>query len=76
MIIGKDVSPQNNVYHIGAKIIQVLKMYDSDSINYFEVYSDLNKIEKVSINLFSLALDWLYLLGVIDNKEGQLKRCF
>mgnify|MGYP003111663248 FL=1 len=76
MIIGKEVSPQNNVYHIGAKIIQVLKTYDSDSINYFEVYSDLNKIEKVSINLFSLALDWLYLLGVIDNKEGQLKRCF
>lgn len=76
MIIGKDVNPQNNVYHIGAKLIQVLKMYDSDSIDYFEVYSDLNKTEKVSLNLFSLALDWLYLLGVIDNKEGQLKRCF
>jgi hypothetical protein len=76
MIIGTDVNPQNNVYHIGAKIIQVLKSYDYDLIDSFQIYSDLNKNDKVSFNLFSLALDWLYLLEVIEPIEGQLKRCF
>jgi hypothetical protein len=76
MIIGKDVNPQNNVYHIGAKIIQVLNSYDRPSIDYFEVFNDLNKLDKVSFNLFSLGLDWLYLLGVVDNNDGQLKKCF
>ncbi len=76
MIIGKDINPQNNVYHIGAKIIQVLNSYDGPSIDYFEVFNDLNKLEKVSFNLFSLGLDWLYLLGVVDNNDGQLEKCF
>jgi len=76
MIIGKDINPQNNIYHIGAKIIHVLNTYDRPLIDYFEVFNDLNKLDKVSFSLFSLGLDWLYLLGVVDNNDGQLKRCF
>lgn len=76
MITGNNTNPENNVYNIGAKIIQVLKTYDQKSVDYFQVYNDLNKNEDISFSLFSLALDWLFLIDVVDNNKGHLKKCF
>lgn len=76
MILGKDINPDNNIYHVGAKIIAVIKSNDSDSLNVFNIFNLLNENEKISFNLFSLGLDWLFLLGVVEIANGQLKKCF
>ncbi len=44
---------------------------------FFDIFQKLNETEKISINLYSLILDWLFLLGVIrKNKKGTLEKCF
>lgn len=76
MILGRDINPQNNVYHLGARIIEVLKSSNQEFFDFLDVYERLNANEKVSFNLFTLSLDWLFLMGVVDNQKGKLVKCF
>jgi len=76
MIISNDIHPKKKVYYIGALIIEELKLLKSREFDFFDLYLSLNAKEKISINLFSLGLDWLFLLGAIDNKNDKLIVCF
>ena len=76
MIIGKDIHPERKIYYIGAMIIGILKKVPDETFDLFDIYQKLNQSEKVSINLFVLALDWLFLLGVVRGNEGGIKKCF
>lgn len=76
MILGRDINPQNNVYQIGARIIEVLKSSNHEFFDFLDLYNRLNDYEKVSFNLFTLSLDWLFLLGIVDNQNGKLVKCF
>lgn len=77
MIVSKDVNPKRDFYHLGAKVIEVLSTEDGDTVDFFDIFQKLNLSEPVSLNLYSLTLAWLYLLGVIDNSEkGNIKKCF
>lgn len=77
MIVSKDVNPERDFYYLGARVIEILSNIDSKTVDFFDVFQQLNNSEKISINLYSLTLDWLYLLGVIENsKDGNIKKCF
>ena len=77
MIVSKDINPERDFYFLGAKVIQVLLESETDTINFFDIFEKVNNIEKISINLFTLTLDWLYIIGAVDkSKNGNLKRCF
>jgi len=77
MIISKDINPERDLYYLGAKVIEILSGESGESVDFFDVYKKLNATERVSINLYSLTLDWLFLLGVIDNSEkGDIQKCF
>lgn len=77
MIVSKDINPERDCYYLGAKLIDVLSKEKSTKVDFFDAYQKINHSEDVSINLFSLTLDWLYLLGVIENSEkGFIKKCF
>lgn len=76
MIVSKDINPERDVYYLGAMVIEILST-EPDFFDFFDVYSKVNLSEKVSMNLYSLTLDWLYLVGVIENsKEGHIQKCF
>ena len=46
-------------------------------IDYMELYQLFNKKQEVTINLYSLTLDWLFILGLINKGEnGKIKKCF
>lgn len=79
MIIPDEIKPDYSFYVIGAQIIQ---FFNSEPLGVFDVYILYDKFtekfgEKVSLNYFLYAIDWLFLLNLVsfyDNNE--IKRCF
>ena len=45
-------------------------------IDIFDFFELFQVKEKITMNLFLLILDWLFVLGLIDNKNGVIKKCF
>lgn len=77
MIVNKNTNPERDLYYLGGKTIEILNSSNKTEFDYFELYSSLNKSHSISINLFSLILDWLFILGVIKiGKKGFLVKCF
>lgn len=77
MIVNKNTNPERDLYFLGAKVIEIFEQKKKSEFEYFELFSELNKAQSVSINLFSLVLDWLFILGVVKKgKQGLLEKCF
>ena len=76
MILGKDTNPQKQLYYLGGQVLAELKQSDQKEFDYFEIYHSIKTRESISINLFTLTLDWLFLLGAVKNKKGKLVKCF
>lgn len=77
MIINKNINPQRDLYYLGAKLIELLDSYQGKEIDYIGLYKVLSAQEDVTINLFSLALDWLFILGVVKKgANGNIQKCF
>ena len=76
MIIGKDIKPERQVYHLGALLIEVLQDIPNRNIKLFDVFEHINSYETVSVNAFILTIDWLFLLGAITNDRGHIVKCF
>jgi hypothetical protein len=77
MIVSKNTHPERDLYYLGAKTIEVMNSSGKDEWDYFDLFSDLNQKQKISVNLFSLVLDWLFILQVIQKgNNGRIKRCF
>jgi len=77
MIISKSINPDKDLYVIGAHIIDILQSTDGNSIDYFELHQKLKNNIDVSMQIFSLSVSWLFLLGVVDkNDDGEIKKCF
>jgi hypothetical protein len=74
MILNKDINPKYSLYHVGSYILETLIKMDkkgSFSILYNAVYSK----NKTTVNLFSLALDWLYIIDAISLDNKGVIRC-
>lgn len=77
MIVNKNINPERDLYYLGGKVIELLDNSDNEKFDYFELYSSLNKNHDISINLFTLALDWLFILKAVKkDKKGLLEKCF
>lgn len=77
MIVSKDISPERDFYYLGAKTIEILSTTEENKMDFFKVYSELGKSENISLNLFILTLDWLYLVGAIEKTiKGNIIKCF
>ncbi|GAB1623764.1 hypothetical protein AAOGI_38140 [Agarivorans albus] len=74
MILNPDSHPQRQLYYLGAKALEVLQSNNGLG-DFFYIYQKLQESEDISIKLFVLTLDWLYLLGAIDSTEGNIKQC-
>jgi len=79
MIVNKDIHPERKIYYLGALILDAIKQSKAKEIDFFDTYQKVNchSKTKISIMLFTLALDWLYLLGIIkNNNQGRIEKCF
>ena len=77
MIVNKNTNPERDLYYLGGIVIEVLNSCTKNEIDYFDLFLSVNKSNKVSLNLFSLVLDWLFILGVIKkSNKGLIIKCF
>ena len=77
MIVNKNINPERDLYYLGGKVIEVLNSFTKNEIDYFDLFLFVNKSNKVSLNLYSLVLDWLFILGVIKKgNQGLIINCF
>lgn len=76
MIITQDLKPDSQLYTIGASILEGLRSVSCQTIEAFDLYELVNKIVPLSLNTFFLGLDWLFLLGAVEERDGLILRCF
>ena len=77
MIVNKNINPERDLYYLGGKVIEVLNSFTKNEIDYFDLFISVNKSNKISLNLYSLVLDWLFILGVIKKgNKGLIITCF
>ena len=76
MLIGKDTNPQKQIYYLSALIIEELNDSETVAVDFFDIYHKIKAKEDISINLYSLSLDWLFLLGAIKQNKNKLEKCF
>jgi len=76
MIIGKDIHPERKIYYLGALVLDILNRTSEKELGFLYIYQKINESEKVSMKLFTLTLDWLFILGAIFSNKGNIKKCF
>lgn len=74
MIVNKDISPTKKIYYLGAIVLDVIAEHGGDA-DFFTTYNSVKKVEDISMNLFALTLDWLFILGAITSNRGAISRC-
>ena len=75
MINDKNTNPQRDLYYLGGIVIDVLHQANENE-NFLDVFEKVRQRETISMNLFSLTIDWLYLIDAVDFKDGRLEKCF
>lgn len=81
MLAEKDLAPERSIYYVGACVIKVLSEAPFDTIDLEVVFAHLNahvsQPKLIPFSYFLMALDWLFLIGLISITEnGDLRRCF
>jgi hypothetical protein len=80
MILYNEINPDRSLYAIGSEVIALLRNESADTVDVFVLYDKYRQKHKknISVNYFIYALDWLYLINLIefDETKNKLKRCF
>lgn len=77
MIVNKNINPERDLYYLGGKVIEVLNSLNQKEVDYFDLFLSVNKLNKITLNLYSLVLDWLFILQVIKKGDkGLIIKCF
>lgn len=73
MILGQDTTPERQLYYLGALVLESLNK--SSELDFFDVASKLKRSKGISMNIFILSLDWLFILGAIKMKGDKIIKC-
>jgi len=74
LLIPENVHPDNTIYYNGAFVLNTINKYQKLSLLDLYVYTQ--KERKMSMPLFILCLDWLFLLNIIlINDQGTIELC-
>lgn len=72
MIINSQRQPDMSLYYLGGLMLDVL--IKSEAIPIDDLFTNIQKKlkEQVHVDFMYYALDWLYLLGLVEMKEGRV----
>lgn len=76
MIIDKDTNPEKDIYYLGAQLLEILDNHQSNKIDLFHTFTLFNKKIKISMGLFILTVDWLFILGSVRINKKEIIKCF
>ncbi|MCP4151943.1 MAG: hypothetical protein GY757_29650 [bacterium] len=66
--------PEDSVYYNGAFVLQALQKNTSRDL--LDLYLETSQVKKMSMPVFMLCLDWLYLLNILTlDARGRVTPC-
>ncbi len=74
MILPNNINPKNTIYYNSALIIKKMKVCDNK--DFMNIYKILSKEINITLKLYLLCIDWLYLVNVIKiGIGGEIELC-
>lgn len=73
MLIPENVSPSDCVYYNAAFLLQIL--INQREATYMDLLMKVRQNKDMSISMFQLCLDWLYLINTINYQKGKIILC-
>lgn len=75
MVLSTNVAPQDSLYYLGGLAMESLNV-NGNRMGFVDLFMELNKRTEVSIGLFALILDWLYLIEAAEvESDGTVILC-
>ncbi|QZE12456.1 ABC-three component system middle component 6 [Mycoplasma sp. Ms02] len=76
MLLPININPKDSIFYVSTLILQHIVENNVSEQNWLDLYSDINKKEKITPRMFVFGLDWLYLINEINiDKKGRIYRC-
>lgn len=74
MLLPDEIHPELTVYYNGQFVLKTLQ--ENRSIRLLDLYAQSNQKKPMTMQVFVLCLDWLYLLGAADfGVKGEVVLC-
>lgn len=73
MLIPENIRPENSLYYNGGKVLEV--MLSEKQLSIGDLYVHMRENMNISMATLMLSLDWLYLLGCLEVKDGEVALC-
>lgn len=74
MLIPDNIHPEQTVYFNGAVVLKEIR--EGRVMDMLDLYVQANSRKEMSMPMFVLCLDWLYLLDLVDmDDQGKVKLC-
>ncbi len=74
MLLPDNIHPENSVYYNGAFVLQAVQ--HNPALDTLGLYQHVKQLKDISMPVFILCLDWLFLLDVlILNEQGRVELC-
>jgi hypothetical protein len=74
MLLPDNIHPDNSIYYNGAFVLESLK--GEKRYTMLDLYQETKARKPMSLSVFVLCLDWLYLLDVVKiNLKGEIELC-
>lgn len=74
MLLPDNVHPENTVYYNGALVLQVLNR--RNDMTWLDLFQEVQSVRKMSMAVFVLSLDWLFLADIISvDNTGLVQTC-
>lgn len=74
MLIPDNIHPEQTIYFNGALVLKAFQ--DKRVIDMLDLYIETTSDRKMTMPVFVLCLDWLFLLGLVNlNDHGKVELC-
>lgn len=74
MLLPDSIHPKNSIYYIGAIVLQTLIVHRT--MSFVDLYVEIKKSTEISFRLYTITLDWLYLINAaVLNEKGDVSLC-
>lgn len=74
MLLPDNIHPEQSIYYNGAFVLQALR--EQRVMDLLDLYLNTQKLREMTMPVFVLCLDWLFLLNLISlNEQGSVELC-
>lgn len=74
MLLPDSIHPKHCVYYTGAIVLQTLNR--CGTMTFVDLFLEMKKSNDMSFRLFTITLDWLYLINAaVINEKGEISLC-